>query len=272
MTRRIFIGDLQGCCTPFERLLDRLRFDPAGDRLYLAGDLVNRGGESLASLRLVHSLREVSTTVLGNHDLHLLAYARGRLGKQNAEFDEILADERGDALLDWLRSCPLLWLDETAGLAMVHAGVDPRWGPGQARECAAEVERALVESPESFFANMYGDEPDRWRADLPEAKRLRTITNVLTRMRFCSADGRLDLVAKGDPENAPPGFAPWFDHIHADWRGWTLVFGHWSQLGLHDTGGAVCLDSGCVWGGTLSALVIEGDERRIETVDCAGRR
>lgn len=268
--RRIFIGDLQGCCSPFEKLLERLRFDPAADRLYLAGDLVNRGGESLAALRLVHSLREVTTCVLGNHDLHLLAYSRGMLGKANAEFEEILADERGDELLEWLRRCPLIWADESRGLAMVHAGVDPRWGPEQARSCAGEVERALAEAPEAFFANMYGDEPDRWQPDLPRAERLRTITNVLTRMRFCTADGRLDFAAKGGLESATPGFEPWFHHLHADWRAWTLIFGHWSQLGLHEAGGVVCLDSGCVWGGSLSALVVEGDKRRIEAVDCRG--
>ncbi|NBB93157.1 MAG: symmetrical bis(5'-nucleosyl)-tetraphosphatase [Gammaproteobacteria bacterium] len=271
MRRRIFIGDLQGCCAPLERLLEKLRFDSAEDELYLAGDLVNRGGESLDTLRLVYSLREAATTVLGNHDLHLLAYAHGQLGKANAEFEAILDDERGDELLAWLIRCPLAWLDEQAGLAMVHAGVDPRWGPGQASARAAELERALSEAPERFFANMYGDEPDRWQYDLPETERLRTITNVMTRMRFCSADGRLELATKGGAGNAPPGFAPWFKHLHPDWQGWTLVFGHWSQLGLYQGDGVVCLDSGCVWGGFLSALVVEGDERRIETVDCAGR-
>jgi len=268
MGRRIFIGDLQGCCTPLERLLDKLYFDPASDNLYFAGDLVNRGGQSLASLRLVHSLRDVSVTVLGNHDLHLLAYARGRLKKPNKEFDAILAHEDGDNLLDWLRHRPLLWLDESEGLGMVHAGVDPRWDPTLARRCAGEVEQALANSPKAFFANMYGDEPDRWRSDLPEAERLRTITNVLTRMRFCSADGRLDLATKGGAGNAPPGFAPWFKYLHADWRDWTLVFGHWSQLGLHQADGVVCLDTGCVWGSSLTALVVEGEERRIVAVDC----
>lgn len=270
MSRRIFIGDLQGCCKPLEKLLDKLCFDPASDHLYLAGDLVNRGGESLAALRLVHSLRETSTTVLGNHDLHLLAYARGEYGKVNAEFDEILDDALGPELLDWLRYRPLIWLDEGAELAMVHAGVDPRWNPAMARACAGEVERALAQAPERFFACMYGDEPERWHADLAVEERLRTITNVLTRMRFCSGDGRLDLSTKGGADNAPPGFAPWFQHLHSDWSGWTLVFGHWSQLGLYEAGGVVCLDSGCVWGGALSALVVEGDERYVESVDCAG--
>src|SRR5699024_8480409 len=171
--RQIFVGDLQGCREPFERLLERLRFDPAADRLYLAGDLVNRGGESLATLRLVHSLREVLTPVLGNHDLHLLAYARGLLGKPNPEFDAILNDARREELLAWLRRCPLMWFDEPAGLALVHAGVDPRWGPQQARARAAEVEQALSESPEQFFNHMYGDEPARWHAGLPDGERLR---------------------------------------------------------------------------------------------------
>jgi bis(5'-nucleosyl)-tetraphosphatase (symmetrical) len=267
--RRIFVGDLQGCLAPFERLLERLRFDPARDRLYLAGDLVNRGGESLATLRFVHSLREVSTTVLGNHDLHLLAYARGLLGKSNAEFDAILEDEQGPALLDWLRRRPLIWMDEAAGLCMVHAGIDPRWGPERAKACASEVEKALAESPDRFFAHMYGDEPESWREDLPEPDRLRTITNVLTRMRFCSPQGALDLATKGGADNAPAGFAPWFHHRHPDWSSWTLIFGHWSQLGLYEGDGVVCLDSGCVWGGALSALVVEGESRRIETIDCA---
>lgn len=269
MARRVFIGDLQGCCTPLERLLEKLRFDPARDRLFLAGDLVNRGGESLAALRLVHSLREVSTTVLGNHDLHLLAYARGLLEKSNAEFDEILDDECAGALLDWLQHRPLIWFDQAAGLAMVHAGVDPRWGPLQARECAAEVERALADSPDAFFANMYGDEPDRWEADLPEAERLRTITNVMTRMRFCSPGGRLDFATKAGPENAPPGFAPWFQYLHPDWQTWTLVFGHWSQLGFYEGSNAICLDSGCVWGGSLTALVVDEQGRSIERLACA---
>lgn len=269
MGRRIFVGDLQGCATPLERLLEKLRFDPVSDRLFFAGDLVNRGGESLAALNLVHSLRGVSITVLGNHDLHLLAYSRGRLNKPNAEFDEILADRHGDELLEWLQSCPLIWLDEAAGLGMVHAGVDPRWSPEQAQACAAEVEQALAESPERFFAHMYGDEPDHWQPDLPRDDRLRTITNVLTRMRFCSAEGHLDLSTKGGLDNTPPGYRPWFEHLHADWRDWTLVFGHWSQLGLYRADGVICLDSGCVWGGSLSALVVEDGDRWIETIDCA---
>lgn len=269
MSREIFIGDLQGCCTPLERLLEKLDFDSGRDHLRLAGDLVNRGGQSLAALRLVYSLRESVTCVLGNHDLHLLAYAFGHRRKPNAEFEAILAADDGEAMLDWLRACPLLWLDESRQLGLVHAGVDPRWGPQPARAAAREIEQALQEDPADFFAHMYGDEPDRWRPDLPRRDRLRTITNVLTRMRFCRTDGTLDLATKGGRDTAPQGFAPWYERLHPDWKDWHLVFGHWSQLGLFDNDRVTCLDSGCVWGRQLTALVFEDGERRFEVVDCA---
>jgi bis(5'-nucleosyl)-tetraphosphatase (symmetrical) len=270
MSRDIFIGDLQGCCEPLARLLERLNFDSSRDRLLLAGDLVNRGGQSLAALRLVYSLRESLSCVLGNHDLHLLAYAFGHRRKPNAEFEAILAARDGQAMLDWLRACPLLWLDDSRQLGLVHAGVDPRWGLESARAAAGEIEQALQDDPADFFAHMYGDEPDRWQPDLLRRERLRTITNVFTRMRFCRADGALDLATKGGPDNAPNGFAPWYEHLHPDWEGWRLVFGHWSQLGLFDNERVTCLDSGCVWGGQLTALVFEDGERRFEVVDCSG--
>lgn len=268
MSRDIFIGDLQGCCTPFERLLDRLGFDPAADRLFMAGDLVNRGGESLAALRRVHALRSSVTSVLGNHDLHLLAYAFGHRRKPNQEFDEILEAPDCAELLDWLRRCPLAWIDHARALALVHAGVDPRWSPDQLRPLAAEVEQALRDDPDSFFAHMYGDEPDYFSPGQTGGERLRTLTNVFTRLRFCTPAGRLDFAAKGGPGDAPAGVGPWFDYLHPDWNGWTLVFGHWSQLGYFDNGQAVCLDSGCVWGNALTALVIAGDERWTESIDC----
>ncbi len=268
MSREIFIGDVQGCAGSFQRLLDKLRFDPQSDRLRLAGDLVNRGGESLQTLRRVHALRHSLSVVLGNHDLHLLAYAHGRRRAPNPEFDAILAADDGPELLAWLARCPLFWQDADRRLALVHAGIDPRWGPVESQARAAEVERALDKNPDAYFARMYGNHPDRWQPDLPIDARLRSITNVLTRMRFCRADGRLELRSKGGMDSAPPGFAPWFRHLHADWTGWTLVFGHWSQLGLYRADGVVGLDTGCVWGGALTALVIDGDERFIESVDC----
>ncbi len=272
MKRQIFIGDVQGCADPLKRLLDALRFDPACDRLRFAGDLVNRGGQSLQCLRLIHELRSAAMTVLGNHDLHLLAYAHHhpRVRKRNREFDEIIEAPDGDILLQWLLGQPLMWKSGSRQLAMVHAGVDPRWGPKRARKRAAEVEHALATDPHTFFAHMYGDRPRRWRPGQPHHSRMRAITNVMTRMRFCDARGRLELEAKGVPGRPPKGFRPWFHHLHRDWKRWTLIFGHWSMLGLFQQNGVVCLDSGCVWGNSLSALIIESDgEKRLAALDCS---
>ena len=239
MKRQIFIGDVQGCCEPVQRLLDKLKFDPAEDRLRFAGDLVNRGGESLEVLRLVRSLGDSAMTVLGNHDLHLLA---------------------------WLISQPMFWKSDKRGLALVHAGTDPRWGPKKTAARAAEVEHALATEPARFFQHMYGDRPRRWRPSQPHYKRLRAITNVFARMRFCDANGRLEFNAKSNPRLVPKGFAPWFEHVHPDWRRHLLIFGHWSLLGLKLTEQVACLDTGCVWGNRLTALVDNGKTREIVSV------
>lgn len=270
MRREIFIGDLQGCCEPLERLLEKLAFDPATDRLRFAGDLVNRGGESLETLRRVHSLGDSAITVLGNHDLHLLAYAHGHSpgNKRNAEFEAILDAGDGGELIDWLRQCPLMWLNREQRLALVHAGVDPRWGPEAALAQARDLESTLADDAEAFFERMYGDLPRRWDPDLPHYERLRAITNVLTRMRFCDPEGNLDLETKGGLDNVPEGYRPWFEHLHPEWRGWKLIFGHWSLLGLHETDQVICLDTGCVWGKRLTALVVEQDNRYLVAVDC----
>ncbi len=274
MKRQIFIGDVQGHCEALERLLDKLRFDPATDRLRMAGDLVNRGGQSLETLRLVRSLGRSAMTVLGNHDLHLLAYAAGvRKGKRgNPEFETILDASDGRELLDWLRSQPLMWKSGKRRLALVHAGLDPRWDPKAARARARELEHALATEPEEFFAHMYGNRPRRWRATQPHYMRLRAITNVFTRLRFCDHEGRLDLDYKGSPKNAPKGFRPWFEFLHQDWKGWSVIFGHWSLLGTFSNGQVMCIDSGCVWGGELTALVVDAEERRLVTVDCDCRK
>lgn len=270
MKRQIFVGDLQGCCSALERLLEHVNFDPAADRLRFAGDLVNRGGQSLETLRLVHSLRSSAMTVLGNHDLHLLAYAHHypRVRKKNSEFEAILSAPDGATLIAWLQGQPLFWKSEKRRIALVHAGVDPRWGPAMAVKRSREVEQALAVDGKRFFAHMYGDRPRRWKPGQPYLSRLRAVTNVLTRMRYCDANGRLDFEAKGAPAQAPRGFRPWFDFLHGDWAGWTLVFGHWSMLGLFRNDRVVGLDSGCVWGGALSALVVDGETHRIESVDC----
>jgi len=267
--RQIFIGDVQGCHDALARLLDKLKFDPASDRLRFAGDLVNRGGQSLETLRLVRSCGKAAMTVLGNHDLHLLAYAHGhapRRFQRNAEFEAILEAPDGLELLDWLRLQPMYWQSARQRLALIHAGTDPRWGPKKTAARAAELELALAHDPDNFFRHMYGDRPRRWRPGQPHYKRLRAITNVFTRMRFCDPNGRLDLNAKSNPRLAPKGMRPWFEHLNPDWNGWLLIFGHWAMLGLTQTERVICVDSGCVWGGRLTALVVEEGKRSLVSV------
>lgn len=257
MTREIVVGDIHGCADVLKRLLEKVRFDPASDRLRCVGDLVNRGGQSLDVLRLVHGLGESAETVLGNHDLHLLAYAHKKSSKQkkNPEFNAILKADDGPLLLDWLRHRPLFLKNDDHRLAIVHAGIDPRWDIAATQDRAVELHHALAHEPDAFFEHMYGNRPRRWRPNQPHFKRLRAITNVFTRMRFCNADGRLDLVAKGDARHPPKGFKPWWVYRHPDWKTWRVVFGHWSMLGLMVKKSVICLDSGCAWGGQLSALI-----------------
>ena len=275
MKRQIFIGDVQGCYDALSRLLEHLRFDPVADRLRFAGDLVNRGGQSLETLRLIRSCGAAAMTVLGNHDLHLLAYAHGhapRRLQRNPEFDAVLDAPDGSELLDWLRGQPLYWQSGKRKLALVHAGTDPSWGPKKTAARAAELAQALAEDPHHYFCHLYGDRPRRWRPTQPHYKRLRAITNVFTRMRFCDARGRLDLNAKSNPRLTPSGMRPWFEHLHPDWKGWLLLFGHWSMLGLMLSERVACLDSGCVWGGRLSALVDAEGVRSVVSVQCANGR
>lgn len=279
MSRRdIHIGDIQGCRDALNRLLDRLNFDPAADRLALVGDLVNRGGKSLKVLRRIAALGDPHFTVLGNHDLHLLAYwhMHPEVRKPNVEFEKILDHADGEPVLEWLRRQPVLWFNDADRIALVHAGIDPRWDRAQARECAAEIEQALRGNRFGrFIDHMYGDRPRRWQPDQKRFTRLRTITNVLTRMRFAKPDGKLEFASSGDMDNPPKGYRPWFELLHPDWRDWTIVFGHWSLLGhcTYPTGDpataqAICLDSGCVWGGRLTALVVEGGQRSVVQVEC----
>ena len=274
MKRQIFIGDVQGDCGSLKRLLNKVNFDPAADRLRMAGDLVNRGGQSLEALRLIHSLADSAMTVLGNHDLHLLAYAYGvRKGKdKNPEFEAILDAPDGAELLAWLRAQPLVWKSGKRRLALVHAGVDPRWGPKATSQRAREVEQALASEPAEYFRHMYGNRPRRWKSRQPHYMRLRAMTNVFTRMRFCDRDGALDLDYKGSPDRAPKGVRPWFEFLNPDWKGWTLIFGHWSMLGLFSNDQVIGLDTGCVWGGELTALVIDGEDRHLVAVDCECRK
>jgi bis(5'-nucleosyl)-tetraphosphatase (symmetrical) len=253
------IGDIQGCYEPLQRLLDVLNFDPAADRLWLVGDLVNRGPHSVEVLQLMHSLDEQVIAVLGNHDLTLLAVAAGQVKPRRKDtFHTILEAPDRDALLDWLRQRPLLHHDAELGFTMVHAGLPPQWNLPLAQRCAAEVE-AVLRGPEwvSFMARMFGGEPRRWRNDLVGYDRLRFIVNALTRMRFCTADGALSFAEKGPPGSADISLMPWFaaqGRRNADLK---IVFGHWASLGYYRAPGIYALDSGCVWGNRLTAIRLD---------------
>ncbi|MDN3557276.1 symmetrical bis(5'-nucleosyl)-tetraphosphatase [Halomonas maura] len=256
------IGDLQGCHAEFVALLERLAFDPRRDRLWLAGDLVNRGPGSLACLREVEALGEAAQVVLGNHDLHLLAVARGGArAKRKDTLAAILEAPDREALLDWLQSRPLLVRD--GDTLMSHAGLPPQWGLDQAGRLAGELESALAgERSGAFLRQMYGNEPACWCDDLDGIDRLRVIVNTFTRMRFIDARGCLDFAAKEGLDAAPPGFAPWFQYPRDDDP--RLLFGHWAALQGTTPGSRVraeALDTGCIWGGALTALDLATGER-----------
>ena len=257
------VGDVQGCAAELETLLGRLRFDAARDRLWFVGDLVARGPDSLGVLRRVERLGDAAVVVLGNHDLHLLALAHRAEPLRGA--DELLrpvleAPDR-HRLLDWLQSRPVLHHDADLGVTMVHAGLPPQWDIALARRCAAELEAALrSESSGRLFAAMYGNQPDLWREDLEGEARLRYVTNALTRLRVCDADGRLLLRFMGPLDQLPVGAVPWFRAPQRRWAGARIVCGHWSALGYVDEGGVLALDTGCVWGGTLTARRLDAPE------------
>ena len=259
------VGDLQGCLEPLQCLLKRVNFDPAEDRLWLVGDLVNRGPQSLQTLRFLYAMRDSLVCVLGNHDLHLLAVAHNieRL-KKGDTLREILEAPDRDELLDWLRLQKLLHYDAEREIAMVHAGIPPQWSLKKALRRAAEVEEVLRDDARLplFLDGMYGNEPARWERELTGVTRLRVITNYFTRMRFCTADGKLDLKSKEGLDSAPPGYAPWFSHPQRRTRGLKLIFGHWAALeGRCDEPGLFALDSGCVWGGSMTLLDIDSGRR-----------
>jgi bis(5'-nucleosyl)-tetraphosphatase (symmetrical) len=259
------VGDLQGCLEPLKCLLEHVSFDPASDRLWLVGDLVNRGPESLETLRYLYGIRDSVICVLGNHDLHLLAASRkiDRL-KKGDTLDDILQAPDRDQLLDWVRQQKLMHYDAERNVAMVHAGIPPQWSLKKALKYASEVEAALRDDAliEPFLNGMYGNEPAKWSGDLRGVTRLRVITNYFTRMRFCNRDGKLDLKAKEGIETAPPGYAPWFSHKQRKTKSVKIVFGHWAALeGRCDEPDVYALDSGCVWGGSLTMLNLDTFER-----------
>jgi bis(5'-nucleosyl)-tetraphosphatase (symmetrical) len=254
------IGDVQGCNAPLQSLLANCAFNPETDRLWFVGDLVNRGPDSLGVLRFVMGLGERAVTVLGNHDLHLLAVAAGvrKASRKDTLLDVLDAPDR-EEILHWLRHRPLAYRESGLPHLMVHAGVPPPWSAEYTLARAAEVEAAL-HGPQwaEFLGHMYGDHPDIWSDSLQGFERLRVITNYLTRMRFCTAEGRLDIDNKGAPASANAGFAPWFSHPGRAAAGTPIVFGHWAALeGKADTGHVHALDTGCVWGARLRAMRLE---------------
>ncbi|RZJ13687.1 MAG: symmetrical bis(5'-nucleosyl)-tetraphosphatase [Rubrivivax sp.] len=262
------IGDLQGCCNAFERLLARIDFSPSRDHLWLLGDLVNRGPESLATLRRLHAMGDAATCLLGNHDLHLLAVAHGvRPPHRNDTLGPILQAPDRYALLHWLRHQRLAVFD--AGWLMVHAGVVPQWSLDDTLMLAGEVE-GVLRGPDlpSFLREMYGNEPARWDAGLSGVQRLRFTVNALTRLRFCSTDGTLDFETKDGAGAAPDGFLPWFDVPGRRTSAVPIAFGHWSTLGLVDRPYLLGMDTGCIWGGQLTAARVDGTARDIIQVAC----
>src|SRR5579859_453135 len=266
------IGDIQGCDAELDALLKSVRFSEDRDRLWFVGDLVNRGPASLAVLRRVRALGEAATVTLGNHDLHLLAvaYGSGRIRSGDTLADVLAAPDR-DQLLEWLTHRPLLAEDRALNLCLVHAGLPPQWDLATARSCAQEFEQALRTDPPKLFRQMYGDKPDRWDASLAGAERLRYIVNCLTRLRYVASDGRLELHVKGSPKKAQrEGLLPWFEAPEARWRGTRVVFGHWSTLGFFMSEDVIGLDTGCVWGGSLTALRLDRPGSAPVHMPCAG--
>ena len=256
------IGDIQGCARSFDALLEAIAFDPCVDRLWLAGDLVNRGPDSLGVLRRVMALGDRAVVVLGNHDLHLLAVVAGvRPPWEGDTFEEILAAPDLDRLADWLRRQSLLHFDAAIGTVMVHAGLPPGWSLAQCLERAGEVTGALAGAGwRDALQVLYGNEPSVWSTGLAPADRRRYTINALTRMRFVDAAGRLDFQYNGPPGTQPGELRPWYDlcdagDAHAGDA--HVVFGHWASLGLFRKPGFTCIDTGCVWGRTLTALPVD---------------
>ena len=260
------IGDIQGCFQALQLLLQKIDFDPARDRLWLVGDLVNRGPDSLAVLRWARALGDAAVVVLGNHDLHLLAVAHGFVKAHRKDtIAEVLAAPDRIELLDWLRHQRLFYAEDD--YALVHAGLLPQWSVKKASALAHEVEQELQGKHHlDFFARMYGNEPKAWSKDLHGMARLRMITNAMTRLRFCTPAGEMEFDHKGPPEIFPAGHLPWYEAPNRKSADSTIIFGHWSALGLQVRSNLMALDTGCLWGGDLTAVRLE--DRQVYQISC----
>lgn len=248
------IGDIQGCYHAFQALLQRIRFDTKSDQLWLVGDLVNRGNGSLEILRWCYAHQENLRVVLGNHDLHALVVAEGIVAPHKGDtLDALLAADDSDILLNWLRHQHLMYQEDN--YLMVHAGLLPQWTAEQALDYAAEVERALQSDDYLYFLrHMYGNLPDQWDDELTGIDRLRVITNAATRLRICTLQGQMEFKFKGELQDVPAGFMPWFDVPDRAAQDAQVIFGHWSALGLQQRDNIYALDTGCLWGGKLTAM------------------
>jgi bis(5'-nucleosyl)-tetraphosphatase (symmetrical) len=253
------IGDLQGCSSELDTLLARIHFRADRDELWFTGDLVNRGPASLPALRRVHELRENARVVLGNHDLHLLALALipGRKPRRSDTLDDVLAAPDRETLLGWLLELPLIHYEPLHGDLLVHAGLLPQWSAAVAEALAAEVCTQLRAAPVALLTHMYGDQPDLWDAQLVGMDRWRLILNACTRLRFCNAAGQVELKRKGPPGRTGEPWMPWFNVPQRQSGAVRVIFGHWSALGLYRAPGVLGLDTGCVWGGALTAVNLD---------------
>jgi bis(5'-nucleosyl)-tetraphosphatase (symmetrical) len=254
------IGDIQGCFHTFQKLLKCIDFNPKIDTLWLVGDVINRGAESLAVLRWCYQHRDSIQMVLGNHDLHTIAVAHGiRKPNRSDTIQSIIDAPDGEKLLTWLRHQPLIVTNES--YVMVHAGLLPQWQVSEAVTYAKEVEYVLQSKVYiDFLTRMYGDTPNLWQDDLVGYERLRLIVNAMTRMRVCTPEGALDFTFKGELQDVPSGLVPWFDLPNQFSTNRTIIFGHWSALGLQQNANIVALDTGCLWGGKLTAMCLETNE------------
>ena len=266
------IGDVQGCYSPLLRLLDEIKFDPANDSLWFCGDLVNRGPESLQALRFIKSLGDRAVSVLGNHDLHLLAlYHSKRTLDKSDTLSQVLTSPDCDELMRWLQARPLAHYDDSQKTIMMHAGVHPSWSLEQTLAFSLELEQVLQgEESHLFFEKMYGDSPDFWSDDLTGIDRLRCITNVFTRMRFLAPDYRLNFAAKGAPDqHKDSNLTPWYNLSSQLDSSIDVVFGHWATLATGQYGRHFAIDGGCVWGRCFTALQLDAFEPRWHSINCS---
>lgn len=262
------VGDIQGCYRELMDVLDQVDFNPRNDCLWVAGDMVNRGPDSLATLRFLYRHKDSVRCVLGNHDLHLLAIYYGhRQSKSSDTLNPILKSSKSEQWIDWLRQQPLCYHDESINYTMVHAGIPPQWSLTDALKYSAEVEKVLQsERIHRFLETMYGNEPELWDKNLTGNARLRCITNYFTRMRICKRSGQLDLNYKGDIDNIPRGYQAWFKQPGRKTRQQRIIFGHWAALGGYvDNKHLFGLDTGCAWGQALTLMRLDTHDLSIAT-------